>query len=57
MTDDFGKLELVEKICDTVVASMSEEVKSRMIWDIVYDEFIQLSWPDLRMHAEDYGVG
>lgn len=56
MTDTQSKDAYVRQLCDTVVESMSEEVKSKMVWDIVYDEFIQLSWSDLRMHAEDYGV-
>jgi len=56
MTDTQPKDTYVRQLCDAVVESMSEEVKSKMIWDIIHDEFIQLSWSDLRMHAEDYGV-
>ena len=56
MTDTQSKDAYVRQLCDTVVASMSEEVKSKMVWDIIHDEFIQLSWSDLQMHAEDYGV-
>jgi len=56
MTDDFGKSELVEKICDAIVQSYDRKSLETVVWDLTYDEMMRLGWVDLQMYAEDYGV-
>jgi hypothetical protein len=56
MTDDFGKSELVEKICDAIVQSYDRKSLENIVWDLTYDEMTGLEWVDLQMYAEDYGV-
>lgn len=56
MTDDIGKSELVEKLCDTIVESYDEKTLKNLVWDVTFEELIQLGMTDLMMHAEDFGV-
>ena len=56
MTDDLGKSEFVEILCDTIVDSYDEKTLKNVVWDMTYEEMMSLEWADLRMHAEDYGV-
>jgi hypothetical protein len=56
MTDDLGKSELVEKLCDAIVDSYDEQMLKTIVWDSTFDELIQLEMTDLMMHAEDFGV-
>jgi hypothetical protein len=56
MTDDLGKSELVEKLCDAIVDSYDEKMLKNIVWDSTFDELIQLEMTDLMMHAEDFGV-
>lgn len=57
MTDDFGKSELVEKICDAIVQSYDRKSLENIVWDMTHEELMNLERADLRMYAEDYGVG
>jgi hypothetical protein len=57
MTDDFGKSELVEKICDAIVQSYDRKSLENIAWDMTHEELMNLERVDLRMYAEDYGVG
>ena len=56
MTDDLGKSELVEKLCDAIVDSYDEQMLKTIVWDTTFDELICQEWVDLLMHAEDFGV-
>ena len=57
MTDTLNKEEFVEKLCDAVVGSYDRKSLENIVWDMTYEEMMNLEWADLRMHAEDYGVG
>jgi hypothetical protein len=57
MIDDFGKSELVERICDAIVQSYDRKSLENIAWDMTYEELMNLERVDLRMYAEDYGVG
>ena len=56
MTDTLNKEEFVEKLCDAVVSSYDRKSLENIVWDMTYEEMMNLEWADLRMHAEDYGV-
>ena len=56
MTDDLGKSELVEKLCDAIVDSYDEQMLKTIVWEATFDELISQEWIDLLMHAEDFGV-
>jgi hypothetical protein len=56
MTDDLGKSELVEKLCDAIVDSYDEKMLKNIVWDTTFDELISQELVDLLMHAEDFGV-
>jgi hypothetical protein len=46
--------EIVEKIVDGMMESLSEEETRKMVWDILYDDLVFQEWPDLFMYAETY---
>jgi hypothetical protein len=46
--------EIVEKIVDGMMESLSEEETRRMVWDMLYDDLVFQTWPDLFIHAEVY---
>ena len=45
---------IVEKIVDGMMESLSEEETKRMVWDMLYDDLVFQTWPDLFIHAETY---
>ena len=46
--------EIVEKIVDGMMESLSEEETRKMVWDMLYDDLVFQTWPDLFIHAETY---
>ena len=54
MTEDREKF--VEALADAIVDSYSRDNLERIVWDVTYEELLQMSWVDLRMTAEDYGL-
>jgi hypothetical protein len=57
MTDTLNKEEFVEQLCDAIVSSYDKKSLENIVWDMTYEELMSLEWVDLRLHAEDYGVG
>ena len=46
--------DIVEKIVDGMMESLSEKEIKRMVWDMLYDDLVFQTWPDLFIHAEVY---
>ena len=42
MTDDLGKSEFVETLCDTIVDSYDEKTLKNIVWDMTYEEMMGL---------------
>ena len=56
MTDTLNKEEFAEKLAEQIVETYDLDSLLAIVWDLTYDELMQMSWTDLRMTAEDYGV-
>jgi hypothetical protein len=56
MTDTLNKEEFAEKLAEQIVESYDLDSLINIVWDMTYEELLQMSWTDLRMTAEDYGV-
>ena len=56
MTDTLNKEEFAERLAEEIVESYDLDSLLAIVWDQTYDELLQMSWTDLRMTAEDYGV-
>jgi hypothetical protein len=46
--------EIVSAIIERMIAEMSFEQMRCIVWDMLYDDLIFQTWPDLFMHAEIY---
>ena len=56
MTDNLNKEEFAERLAEEIVESYDLDTLLAIVWDQTYDELLQMSWTDLRMTAEDYGI-
>jgi hypothetical protein len=56
VTDNLNKEEFAERLAEEIVESYDLDSLLAIVWDQTYDELLQMSWTDLRMTAEDYGV-
>lgn len=56
MTDTLNKEEFVEALAEQIVESYDLDSLIAIVWDMTYNELLQMSWSDLKMTAEDYGV-
>ena len=56
MTDNLNKEEFAERLAEEIVESYDLDSLLAIVWDQTYEELLQMSWTDLRMTAEDYGV-
>ena len=56
MTDDLGRTELVERLCDTIVDSYDQKTLRDLVWDITFDELVSLGTSDLMAFVEDFNV-
>jgi hypothetical protein len=56
MTDTLNKEEFAEELAEHIVQTYDLDSLIAIVWDLTYDELLQMSWQDLRMTAEDYGL-
>ena len=56
MTDNLNKEEFAERLTEEIVESYDLDSLLAIVWDQTYEELLQMSWTDLRMTAEDYGI-
>ena len=56
MTDNLNKEEFAAALAVDVVKSYDLDTLLAIVWDQTYDELLQMSWTDLRMTAEEYGL-
>jgi hypothetical protein len=56
MTDSLYREEFAEKLADFIVDSYDRDSLERIVWDVTYEELNQMSWVDLVMLGEDYGL-
>jgi len=56
VTDNLNKEEFAERLTEEIVESYDLDSLLAIVWDQTYEELLQMSWTDLRMTAEDYGV-
>jgi hypothetical protein len=56
VTDNLNKEEFAERLAEEIVESYDLDTLLAIVWDQTYEELLQMSWTDLRMTAEDYGV-
>lgn len=56
MIDTDEKERFAEELAEHIVGSYDRDSLERIVWDVTYDELSQMSWVDLRMTAEDYGL-
>jgi hypothetical protein len=56
MTDTLNKEEFAEELAEHIVQAYDLDSLIAIVWDLTYDELLQMSWSDLRMTAEDYGL-
>ena len=56
MTDTLNKEEFAEELAEHIVQTYDLDSLTAIVWDLTYDELLQMSWSDLRMIAEDYGL-
>jgi hypothetical protein len=56
MTDTLNKEEYAEMLAEKIVESYDMSSLVNIVWDMTYDELTRMSWSDLLMMGEDYGV-
>ena len=56
MIDTDDKEMFAEELAEYIVNSYDRDSLERIVWDVTYDELSKMSWVDLRMTAEDYGL-
>jgi hypothetical protein len=56
MIDTDEKERFTEELAEFIVDSYDRDSLERIVWDVTYDELSKMSWVDLRMTAEDYGL-
>ena len=56
MIDTDEKERFAEELAEYIVNSYDRDSLERIVWDVTYDELSQMSWVDLKMTAEDYGL-
>ena len=56
MIDTDEKEMFAEELAEYIVNSYDRDSLERIVWDVTYDELSQMSWVDLKMTAEDYGL-
>ena len=54
MTDTLNKEDFAEKLAEKIVESYDVNSLINIVWDMTYDELVQMNWSDLKMMAEDY---
>jgi hypothetical protein len=56
MIDTDEKEMFAEELAEHIVNSYDRDSLERIVWDVTYEELSKMSWVDLRMTAEDYGL-
>jgi hypothetical protein len=56
MTDNFNREDVLDALCDKIVMSYNRATLERIVWDLTVEELSGMSWSDLRMTAEDFGL-
>jgi hypothetical protein len=56
MTDTLNKEEFAEELAEHIVQTYDRDSLIAIVWDLTYGELLNMSWEDLRMTAEDYGL-
>jgi hypothetical protein len=56
MIDTDDKEMFAEELAEYIVNSYDRDSLERIVWDVTYEELSKMSWVDLRMTAEDYGL-
>jgi hypothetical protein len=56
MIDTDNKEMFAEELAEYIVNSYDRDSLERIVWDVTYEELSKMSWVDLRMTAEDYGL-
>jgi hypothetical protein len=56
MIDTDDKERFAEELAEFIVDSYDRDSLERIVWDVTYEELSKMSWVDLRMTAEDYGL-
>ncbi len=56
MTDNLNREDVLDALCDKIVMSYNRKTLENIVWDLTVDELSKMSWTDLRMTAEDFGL-
>lgn len=48
------RVKFAEEVADSIVSTMTEKEKDRIVADLLFDEMVTKEWPDLWMAAEEY---
>jgi hypothetical protein len=56
MTDNLNREDVLDALTDKIVMSYDRKTLENIVWDLTVEELSQMSWTDLRMTAEDFGV-
>jgi hypothetical protein len=56
MTDNLNREDVMDALTDKIVMSYDRKTLENIVWDLTVEELSQMSWTDLRMTAEDFGL-
>lgn len=56
MIDTLNKEEFAEELAEHIVQTYDRDSLIAIVWDLTYGELLNMSWDDLRMTAEEYGL-
>ena len=56
MTDNLNREDVLDALTDKIVMSYDRKTLENIVWDLTVEELSQMSWTDLRMTAEDFGL-
>ena len=56
MTDNLNREDVLDALTEKIVMSYDRKTLENIVWDLTVEELSQMSWTDLRMTAEDFGV-
>jgi hypothetical protein len=56
MTDNFNREDVIDALCNKIIMSYNRQSLENIVWDLTVEELSGMSWSDLRMTAEDFGL-
>jgi hypothetical protein len=56
MTDNFNREDVIDALCNKIIMSYNRQTLENIVWDLTVEELSKMSWTDLRMTAEDFGL-